>query len=154
MKNIKFIASIAIMMFALNTLSAQQVGEYYHSKVVKGTFEEVTQKVKDELKKEGFSVITEIDMDAKLKEKLGDIDMPQYKILGVCNPSFAYKTLMVEENIGLFLPCKTLVKDIGDGKIEVVMVNPSVLMSMLEKEELAKIAEEVLKKFLVALDNV
>lgn len=152
MKTLTF--SIAIMMFALNTLSAQQAGEYYHSKVVKGTFEEVTQKVKFELKKEGFSVITEIDMDAKLKEKLGDIDMPPYKILGVCNPSFAYQTLLVEENIGLFLPCKTLVKDIGDGKIEVVIVNPSVLMSMLEKEELSKIAEEVLKKFLVALDNV
>jgi uncharacterized protein (DUF302 family) len=154
MKTLKLAISIAIMMFALNTLSAQQAGEYYYSKIVMGTFEEVTQKVKSELKKQGFSVITEIDMNAKLKEKLGDINMSPYKILGVCSPSFAYQTLQVEENIGLFLPCKTLIKDIGDGKIEVVMVNPSVLMSMLEKEELKIVADEVLKKFLIALENI
>ncbi len=106
------------------------------------------------MKKEGFGVITEIDMEAKLKEKLDDVDLPPYRILGVCSPSFAYQTIQVEENIGLFLPCKTLIKDVGNGKIEVVMVNPSALMSMLEKEELKKIADEVLKKFLIALDNI
>jgi uncharacterized protein (DUF302 family) len=80
--------------------------------------------------------------------------MKPYKILGVCNPSFAYKTLQIEENIGIFLPCKAVVKDIGNGKIEVVIVNPAALMGMLNKPELVSIAGEVSQKFQAALNNL
>jgi len=121
---------------------------------VEGTFEEVTFKTKAELKKQGFGVITEIDMDAKLLEKLDDVDLKPYKILGVCSPSYAWQTIQVEENIGLFLPCKVLVKDLGDGKVEVVMVDPAALMGMLDKEELVNIADKVSEKFRAALKNI
>jgi len=106
------------------------------------------------LKEQGFGVITEIDMDVKLKEKLPNIEMKPYMILGVCNPSFAYKTLQVKENIGVFLPCKAVIKDIENGKIEVVIVNPTALMGMLNKPELATIANEVSEKFQNALRNL
>jgi uncharacterized protein (DUF302 family) len=113
-KLIRFI-SIVTLLIAFNAVSAQEATEYYFSKTIKGSFEEVTQKVKEVLKIEGFGVITEIDMDEKLKEKLDDVELRPYKILGVCNPGYAYQTIQIEENIGLFLPCKVLVKDIGDG---------------------------------------
>jgi len=154
MKNLKIILSSMIMLFIMSTLSAQPDGKYYFSKTVEGTFEEVTAKTKAELKKQDFGVITEIDMDAKLKEKLGDVDMKPYKILGVCSPSFAWQTIQVEENIGLFLPCKVLVKDLGDGKVEVVMVDPAALMGILHKEELVTIADKVSEKFRAALKNI
>lgn len=154
MKNLKIILSSMIMLFIMSTLSAQPDGKYYFSKTVEGTFEEVTAKTKTELKKQGFGVITEIDMDAKLKEKLDDVDLRPYKILGVCNPAYAWKTIQVEENIGLFLPCKVLVKDLGNGKVEVVMVDPAALMGMLGNKELVKIAEEVSVKFRTALNSI
>jgi uncharacterized protein (DUF302 family) len=143
-----------IMVFFSSTLSAQQDDSYYFNKTVEGTFEAVTAKTKAELKKQGFGVITEFDMDTKLKEKLDDVDLRPYKILGVCNPAYAWQTIRVEENIGLFLPCKVLVKDMGDGKVEVVMVDPAALMGMLGNEELVKIAGKVSEKFQVALENI
>ncbi len=153
MKKVKLI-SILIILISIQTLSAQKSVEYYFGKTVKGSFEEVTQKTKDELKKQGFGVITEIDMDAKLKEKLDNVDLRPYKILGVCSPKYAYETIQVEENIGLFLPCKVLVKDKGDGNIEIVMVNPTVLMKMLGNSELDKVAQKVTDKFILALENI
>ncbi|WP_262328424.1 DUF302 domain-containing protein [Carboxylicivirga litoralis] len=153
MKNLKII-SLLLMAFTVQSLIAQEQESFYFSKTVDGTFEEVTNKTKALLKEQGFGVITEIDMDAKLKEKLPDIDMKPYKILGVCNPSFAHKTLQIEENIGIFLPCKAIVKDIGNGKIEVVIVNPAALMGMLNKPELVTIANEVSEKFQNALKKL
>lgn len=153
MKNLKII-SLLIMAFSIQLLSAQQNGKYYFNKTINGTFEEVTDKVKSVLKEQGFGVMTEIDMDVKLKEKLSDVKMNPYKILGVCNPSFAYQTIQIEENIGLFLPCKVLVKDLGNGKIEVLMVNPSVFMNMLGNEKLDKIAQKVTDKFIAALEKL
>jgi len=150
----KSLSVLAVLLFTMNVLSAQEKETYYFSKTVKGSFEEVVQKTKAELKKQGFGVITEIDMDAKLKEKLDDVDLPPYKILGVCNPAYAWQTIQAEENIGLFLPCKVLVKDVGDGNIEVVMVDPAALMGMLGKEELVKIADAVSEKFKLALKNI
>lgn len=143
-----------ILVVAIQFTFGQSEGDYYFSKTVKGTVEEVTAKLKTELKKQGFGVITEIDMDKKLKEKLDGVDLSSYKILGVCSPGFAWQTLQAEENIGLFLPCKALVKDKGNGNTEVVIVNPSVLMVMLGKKELAEIADKVKEKFLIALNNL
>ena len=143
-----------LMVFSIQSLIAQEQETFYFSKTVEGSYEEITQKTKTVLKEQGFGVITEIDMDVKLKEKLPNIEMKPYMILGVCNPSFAYKTLRVEENIGVFLPCKDVIKDIGNGKIEVVIVNPTALMGMLNKPELATIANEVSEKFQNALRNL
>lgn len=153
MSKIKII-SLVIMLVSIHSLSAQGQENFYFSKTVEGSFKEVTTKTKAVLKEQGFGVITEIDMDVKLKEKLTDIEMKPYKILGVCNPSFAYKTMQIEENIGVFLPCKAIVKDMGDGKVEVVIVNPAALMGMLNKPELVIIANEVSEKFQAALEKL
>ena len=153
MKNVK-ITAVLIMMLSTQALSAQESEKFYYSKTLESTFDEVTDNIQSLLKEQGFSVITEIDMDVKLKEKMKDIEMKPYKILGVCNPSFAYETLQIEENIGVFLPCKAIIKDLGEGKVEVVLVNPSALMGMLDKEELVNIADEVTEKFKVVLEKL
>lgn len=153
MKNMKIIY-LLILLFSIQSLSAQDQEDYYFNKVVNGTFGEVTDKVKSKLKEQGFGVITEIDMHIKIKEKLTNAEMNPYRILGVCNPSFAYQTLQVEENIGLFLPCKVIIKDLGNGKIEVVMVNPSALMNMLGNKDLENIASKVTDKFSAALGEL
>ena len=143
-----------IFTFSVIVAGAQQVPDYYMSKTVELGFEETTTTVKDALKKQGFGVITEIEMDQKLKEKIPDADVKPYRILGVCNPKFAYETLQVDENIGLFLPCKVLIKYIDENKTEVVMVNPSVLMSMLGDDSLIDVADKVTKKFEKALADI
>ena len=153
MKNLKIILAL-LMILSIQSLSAQENENFYFSKTVDGTFEEVTNKTKALLKEQGFGVITEIDMDVKLKEKLQDIEMKPYKILGICNPSTAYKTLQIEENIGVFLPCKAIIKDMGNGKVEVVIVNPAALMGMLNKAELVTIANEVSEKFQNTLNSL
>ncbi len=153
MKNYKIIL-LLIMLIPIQTVMAQLQEKYYTSKTLNGTFEEVTRKVTSVLLEQGFGVITEIDMDVKLKGKLDDIEMNPYKILGVCDPSFAYQSIQFEENIGLFLPCKVLVKDLGNGSVEVVMVNPVVLMSMLGNKDLIEIAAKVNDKFNAALQQL
>lgn len=133
-------------------ISNAQVGDksegdnnYYFSKTVKGNLESVTTQVKQSLKAENFSVVTEIDMDKTLKEKI-DVDINPYRILGVCNAKYAFQTLQIEENIGVFLPCKIVIKQLDENKVEVVSVNPSALMQMLGNEELTKVAGEVTEK--------
>lgn len=143
-----------IMVISIQSLVAQETETFYFSKTIEGTFEEVVDKTKHVFKEQGFGVITEVDMDVKLKEKLDNVDIKPYKILGICNPGFAYKTLQIEENIGVFLPCKAIVKDIGEGKIEVVVVDPAALMGMLNKPELVSIANEVSDKFQKALEKL
>lgn len=145
---------VLVLLISIQSLLAQDNDKYYFNKTIKGDFDDTYKKVKAELKKEGFGIITEIDMDVKLKEKLSDVKMSPYKILGVCNPSYAYETLQVDENIGLFLPCKVLIKDIGNGNIEIVMVNPSALMVMLKNKELENITEKVTEKFLSAFNRI
>ena len=126
---------------------------YYFSKVVDDNFDEAIERVTARLADAGFGVLTTIDVSATLKKKI-DVDFQRYTILGACNPGFAYKTLQIEENIGVFLPCKAIVKDIGEGKIEVVVVNPAALMGMLNKPELVSIANEVSDKFQKALEKL
>lgn len=104
----------------------------FFSKIRTGDFESVTEKVIAEFKNVGFGVIVEIDMDLALKEKLDEVNMKPYKILGVCNPGFAYKALQAEPNIGVFLTCKVIVKQVDDNKVEVVSSNPGMLMQMLD----------------------
>lgn len=143
----------AVFMLSATLLSAQN-DDYYFSKEVNGSFEEVTSKVKSSLKEQGFGIITEIEMDKTLKEKLDGVEMKPYRILGACNPKYAYETLQAEENIGLFLPCKVLIKQIDENRSEVVMVNPSALMKMLGNEDLIPIADDVTERFKEALNNV
>jgi uncharacterized protein (DUF302 family) len=153
MKKMKII-SILLMLFVVQIASAQKSKDYYFSKTLKLSFEETTTKVKEALKAQGFGIISEIDMDKKLKEKLDDVDLKPYRILGACNPAYAYQSIQKEENIGLFLPCKVLIKDLGNGKTEVVMVNPAALLSATGNSKLDKIGKDVSKKFKAALKSL
>jgi uncharacterized protein (DUF302 family) len=125
----------------------------YFKKTLTGNFSEIVEKVRENLKNQGFSVITEIDMDKKLNEKL-DTDVRPYKILGACNPGYAYKTLQIDDNIGVFLPCKVIVKQLEGNQVEVVSVNPAEMMRMMDNEELTKVAEEVSIKLKAVVEGL
>ena len=122
---------------------------YYFNKTVKGTFEEIIDRVTQELKEEGFGILTEIDVTATLKKKL-DVDFKKYTILGACNPPYAHKALLAEDKIGTMLPCNVIVQEIEEGVIEVAAVNPMASMQAVENEKLNEIANEITSK----LDNV
>ncbi|MFO8087809.1 MAG: DUF302 domain-containing protein [Bacteroidales bacterium] len=150
MKTGKF-TIIAFLLFALSSCESGQENtsseKYYFSKIVEGDFEEVTTKVKTALKEEGFSVITEIDMAETLNDKIEDADMQPYRILGACNAQYAYTTIQHEENIGVFLPCKLIIKQVSNNKTEVIAVNAEHLMKMLGNKDLNTTAVEVSDSF-------
>lgn len=126
---------------------------YYFNKTIAGNFEEVIDMVTEELKKEGFGILTEIDIKATLKKKL-DVDFYNYKILGACNPPFAYKALQAEDKIGTMLPCNVIVQEKEAGHIEVSAVDPAASMSAVENETLRKVAEQVRDKLINVIDNI
>lgn len=116
--------------------------EYYFSKILNVSFNDAVLTAKEALKKEGFGVITEINMHEKLKEKLG-VDFKNYKILGACNPQYAYKALIAEDKIGTMLPCNILVIDQGHNKTEIAVVNPIASMQAITNPELGDVAQKV-----------
>lgn len=122
---------------------------YYFNKTINGTFEEVIDRVTQELKEEGFGILTEIDIKETLKKKL-DVDFKKYRILGACNPPYAHRALLAEDKIGTMLPCNVIVQEIEAGVIEVAAVNPMASMQAVENEKLNEIANEISSK----LDNV
>ena len=124
---------------------------YYFNKTVKGTFEDVIDKVTQGLKEEGFGILTEIDVKETLKKKL-NVDFKKYRILGACNPPYAHKALQAEDKIGTMLPCNVIVQEIEAGIIEVAAVNPMASMQAVENENLNNIALEISNK-LKALIN-
>ncbi|EGV43415.1 DUF302 domain-containing protein [Bizionia argentinensis JUB59] len=116
--------------------------KYYFNKTIKGTFEEVIDKVTKGLKEEGFGILTEIDIKETMKKKL-DVDFKKYKILGACNPPYAYKALQAEDKIGTMLPCNVIVQEIEDGVVEVAAVSPMASMQAVENEKLNGIAKDI-----------
>lgn len=116
--------------------------DYYFTKILACGFEEAEARTLAALKEKGFGLITEIDMKAKMKEKLG-VDMKRYKILGMCNPGYAYKAVQAEEKIGTMLPCNVLVIDREDGTTEVSAVNPLASMMAVTNPALGGLATEV-----------
>jgi uncharacterized protein (DUF302 family) len=126
---------------------------YHNSKIVKSTYEDAITKVTEELKKEGFGVLTEIDVTETLKKKL-NVDFRKYKILGACNPPFAYQALLMEENIGTLMPCNVIVQEKIDGSVQVSVVNPMESMQIVGNQELSEIVGEISKKLLNMLKNI
>lgn len=116
--------------------------EYYFSKTITGSFENAVQKVTDALKTEGFGILTEIDIKVTLKQKL-DVDFYNYKILGACNPPFAYKALLAEDKIGTMLPCNVIIQEKVYGLVEVSAVDPAASMLSIENDDLREIATEI-----------
>lgn len=128
--------------------------DYYYSTILNNiTFEESIEKVTAELQKEGFGVLTEIDIKATLKKKL-DVDFYNYRILGACNAPFAYKALKAEDKIGTMLPCNVIVQEKEPGIIEVSAINPIVSMQAVVNESLAPIALEIGDKLKKVLANL
>ena len=127
------------------TVNAQKDNNMYFTAKVQGTIENVEKELRAELEKEKFGVITEIDMAKTLKEKI-DVDIKPYKILGVCNPGFAYEAMQAEENIGVFLPCKMILKQVDANTVEVVSINPAAMMAIIGNDDLSKTADVVGKK--------
>lgn len=127
---------------------------YYFNTVLNGkNFEEAIELVTAELKKEGFGVLTEIDVTGTLKNKIG-VDFKKYKILGACNPHFAYKALSAEDKVGVFLPCNVIVEENDNGEIEVSAVDPVASMSGIQNEGLAGMAAEVQEKLMRVINSL
>jgi uncharacterized protein (DUF302 family) len=125
--------------------------EYYFSKTLDASFDEAVRLTTEALKIEGFGVISEISMHEKLKDKLG-VDFKRYKILGACNPPYAYKALQAEDKIGTMLPCNILVIEQGQNKIEIAAVNPVASMQAITNPALGGIALEVTNKLKNVID--
>lgn len=116
--------------------------KYYFSKTIALSFDEAIDKVTEELKKEGFGILTDIDVKQTLKKKL-DVDFPKYRILGACNPPFAYKALQAEDKIGTMLPCNVIVQEIDEGQVEVAAIDPAASMQAVENRSLKEIAKQI-----------
>ncbi len=117
------------------------------------SFNEAIEKVTEELKKEGFGILTEVDVQATLRKKL-DVDFRKYRILGACNPPFAFKALQAEINIGTMLPCNVVVMENDDGKINVSAVDPIASMMAVGNRNLEGIAIQIQQKLKKVIDNL
>ena len=127
---------------------------YYFNKTLAGkSFDQAIEEVTIELKKEGFGILTEIDVQATLKKKI-DVDFKKYKILGACNPHFAHKALQSEDKIGVFLPCNVIVEEHENGEVEVSAVDTIASMGAVENDALGGIAIEVQEKMKRVIDNL
>jgi len=115
---------------------------YGFSVKMSGAMDDVVQKVTDELKVEGFGVLTEIDVQATLKKKI-NVDRKPYKILGACNPQLANQAINAEADIGLLLPCNVVVREEDDGSMTVAFMDPMAVLNLTENETVHKIAPEV-----------
>lgn len=118
---------------------------YFSTKMEVTSYDEAIAIVTDELKKEGFGVLTQIDVKETLKKKI-DVDFRKYLILGACNPHFAHKALQSEPKLGAFLPCNVVVEELENGTVEVSVVDPYALMASIQNHELAGLAAEVREK--------
>jgi uncharacterized protein (DUF302 family) len=127
--------------------------KYYFSKILSIPFDDAVVGVTEELKKEGFGILTEIDVKETLKKKL-DVDFKRYTILGACNPPFAYRALQSEDKIGTMLPCNVVVQEIENDQIEVAAVDPMASMQAVENSDLREIAEQIQAKLRSVIDNL
>lgn len=128
--------------------------KYYHSKTISGTtLEKLRPRVEEALKAEGFGVLTEIDIQATMKKKL-DKDYAPHVILGACNPVYADKVLSVEPTISTMLPCNVILREVGEEKVQVAIIDPLVAMQAVGNAQLAGPAKEVNDMLLKVLDNI
>jgi uncharacterized protein (DUF302 family) len=127
--------------------------EYYFSTVIHSDFDESVKKATEALKAEGFGVITEIDMQAKLREKLG-VEFKKYFILGACNPPSAYQAIQAEEMIGVMLPCNLVVIDKGNGNTMIAAVDPMASMMAVRNPAIEPLAAEITVKLKRVISSI
>jgi len=126
---------------------------YYFNTMLECSFDDAIERVTDELKKEGFGILSEIDVQAALKKKL-NVDFKKYKILGACNPPYAYQALQVEEKIGTMLPCNVIVLEKEDGLIEVAAIDPIASMKAIANPKLQDTADQVQAKLKKVIESL
>ena len=126
---------------------------YYFNTMLECSFDDAIDRVTDELKKEGFGILSEIDVQAALKKKL-NVDFKKYKILGACNPPYAYQALQVEEKIGTMLPCNVIVLEKEDGRIEVAAIDPIASMKAIANPKLQDTADQVQAKLKKVIESL
>ena len=126
---------------------------YYFSKTLNVPFDEAVERVTQELKKEGFGILTDIDVKATLKKKL-NVELKKYRILGACNPPFAYRALQKEDKIGTMLPCNVIVQEHGEGSVEVSAIDPVASMQAIHNPELHDIAKEIQAKLKAVIGSL
>jgi len=125
---------------------------YYYSKTVKAGFDEAVSRIQQALQEEGFGILSEIDVKSTLKKKL-DVDFRNYRILGACNPPFAYKALQAEDKVGTMLPCNVIVQETADGAVEIAATDPVVSMKAIDNPTLREIAETIGQKLKTIVQN-
>jgi uncharacterized protein (DUF302 family) len=125
---------------------------YYIAKKFDGPFEQAIAAVTERLKAQGFGVLTDIDVQGTLKAKIG-AEIPKYRILGACNPSFAHEALKLEDKLGVLLPCNVIVRETADGKVEVASVDPVVAMQRTGNPALGATAEEVRRRLSIVVEG-
>jgi uncharacterized protein (DUF302 family) len=125
---------------------------YYYSKTVQLGFDEAVSRITQALKEEGFGILTDIDVKSTLKKKL-DVNFRNYRILGACNPPFAYKALQAEDKVGTMLPCNVIVQETADGDVEIAAIDPIASMKAIENPNLREVAEVVGQKLKTVIQN-
>lgn len=135
------------------TADRQSEASYYYGKIVDTDFETTVEQMKASLKEQGFGIVSEIDMQAKLKKGTGN-DIPKYLILGACSPPGAYQALQIEEHIGVMLPCNVIVRETKSGEIEVAAINPEKTMKSIGNPKMEPLAEEISSKLQKAINNL
>jgi uncharacterized protein (DUF302 family) len=126
---------------------------YYFSKTVTDDFDTAIERVTNELKKEGFGVLTQIDVQETLKKKL-DVHFRKYLILGACNPTFAHEALIAEDKIGAMLPCNVIVQEHENGEVEISAVDPVASMMAVNNDSLDHVATQVREKLKSVIDQL
>ncbi len=126
---------------------------YGFGKEVSTSFEETVPKVVEALGREGFGILSDIDVAATLKKKLGK-EMPPYRILGACNPALAHQVLEMEPTVGLLMPCNAVVRQDAEGKVHVELMDPEVMSTMLPQEEVKPLAAEAKARLQRVLDSL
>jgi len=126
---------------------------YYMARTVSGSFDAVVADVSAQLKKRGFGVLTDIDVQSTLKAKIG-VDTPRYRILGACNPRFAHEALQIEDKLGVLLPCNVIVRETADERVEVASIDPVSAMERTGNPALRATAEEVRRLLAAAIGDV
>ena len=126
---------------------------YYFSKTIEGPFDQAVARTREALSKEGFGVISEIDVSKTLKNKIG-VDFRPYLILGACNPALAHEALKLEDKVGTMLPCNVVVQDAGGGRTEVAAIDPAASMQAIDNAALKNKAAEVGAKLQAALSHL
>ncbi|MCH7472607.1 DUF302 domain-containing protein [bacterium] len=127
--------------------------DYYISKMVHCGFDEAVERAVAELDKQGFGILTEIDMQEKLRDKLG-VEFRPYMILGACDPQLAHQALLAEDKTGVLMPCNVIVQQLDDGSVEVAAMNPQVMADTTGNQEIGKLAAEAETRIRAALDSM